>query len=272
MIGIARFRDFADMHMAVNPQRFWIELGLMAGIGLALAAMGPFGTFEKGGLMSLGYWMSVTVCWFLLSSLARKVLARWRPRLAPFPALGLRVSLATPPMMLFVTFANQAIGFDWQPTPEELAQLFWQVLLLGGGISYLTDTVLDGLSQRGAVPEALQTPTAIPTSDGGLLEKLPPSVRGPILCLEMEDHYVRIHTARGSGLVLMRMTDAVAQVGTADGLRVHRSWWVAADAVRQVSRRGRTVQLDLGNGLSVPVSQPHLKAVTDRFGPPLAAG
>lgn len=257
--------------MAGNLQRFWIELGLTAGLGLALAAMGPFGTFEKGGLLSLGYWVSVTVCWFLLSALARTVVARRRPGLSPLPALGLRILLASPAMMLFVTFANQAIGFDWQPTPEELTQLFGQVLLVGGGISYLTDTVLDGLMARQADPAVETGPAPIPAEGGGLQDKLPPALRGPILCLEMEDHYVRIHTALGSGLVLMRMKDAVEQAGPDGGLRVHRSWWVAADAVRQVTRRGRTVQLDLVNGLSVPVSQPYLKVVTEHFGQPAAS-
>ncbi|MFV3128260.1 LytTR family DNA-binding domain-containing protein [Niveispirillum sp. KHB5.9] len=250
-------------------QRIWAELGLSVLLALALAVMGPFGTFERGVLLSMGYWISVTACWTGLAALARAIILRHRPGLGRLPTLGLRVLLTTIPMMLVVTLANQAMGFDWQPTPDELAGLFGQILLVGSGLTFLTDTLLDGFAARVSVPAPVSAePPPTPAGDG-LQEKLPASIRGPVLCLEMEDHYVRVHTAQGSALVLMRMTDAVAQAP--EGLRVHRSWWVAADAVRQVARRGRTVQLDLGNGLSVPVSQPYLKAVTDRFGPPMGS-
>lgn len=269
MVGIGPLRDFADMPMAGSMQRLWSELGLAVGLGLALAVMGPFGTFERGALLSLGYWISVTACWAALTALARLVLARYRPGLSRLPALGLRVLLATAPMMLVVTLANRAMDFDWHATPDELVELFGQILLVGSGLSFVTDALLDGLAARAApavVPEAAGAEPA----GGGLQEKLPANLRGAVLCLEMEDHYVRVHTGQGSALVLMRMKDAVAQAG--DGLRVHRSWWVATDAVRQVAKRGRTVQLDLHNGLCVPVSQPYLKSVIDRFGQPAVTG
>ena len=71
----------------------------------------------------------------------------------------------------------------------------------------------------------------------------------------MEDHYLRVHTALGSDLILLRMRDAVAELDGLEGLLVHRSWWVAKSAVRAVERDGRSVRLILPNELVAPVAR-----------------
>ena len=85
--------------------------------------------------------------------------------------------------------------------------------------------------------------------------------------LEAEDHYLRVHTALGSELVLARFSDAVAQLAGHSGLQVHRGWWVADDAVTGVEgSAGRTV-VRLRNGLVAPVSRTYLQAVRSRGWP-----
>ena len=71
----------------------------------------------------------------------------------------------------------------------------------------------------------------------------------------MEDHYVRIHTPRGSSIELMPMKVAIERYGAADGLRVHRSWWVRRSAIQRIERDGRNWRLVLENGLAVPVAR-----------------
>jgi DNA-binding LytR/AlgR family response regulator len=51
------------------------------------------------------------------------------------------------------------------------------------------------------------------------------------------------------------MGDAENAVGGIEGLRVHRSWWVARHAVAEVAAAGNALQLRLTNGLDVPVSR-----------------
>jgi DNA-binding LytR/AlgR family response regulator len=98
-----------------------------------------------------------------------------------------------------------------------------------------------------------------PVVPNRLLSRLPSHVRGQIIALEMEDHYVRVHTDRGSALVLLRLSDAMAEVAAIAGRQVHRSWWVAADAIEHFERVGRAGQIRLRNGLIAPVSQRYLK-------------
>jgi len=71
----------------------------------------------------------------------------------------------------------------------------------------------------------------------------------------MEDHYLRIHTALGSDLILLRLRDALAELGPTRGRQVHRSWWVADGAVASVERDAGRITLVLRNGLRVPVSK-----------------
>ncbi|RYF92143.1 MAG: LytTR family transcriptional regulator [Caulobacteraceae bacterium] len=91
--------------------------------------------------------------------------------------------------------------------------------------------------------------------------RLPARLGTDLLCLQMEDHYVRAHTAVGSDLILMRMRDAVAELDALPGLQVHRSWWVAAGAVAGHRKDDRRLTLVLTNGLEVPVARSAASAV-----------
>jgi DNA-binding LytR/AlgR family response regulator len=92
-------------------------------------------------------------------------------------------------------------------------------------------------------------------------EPLSPAVANDrVTCLQMEDHYVRVHQASGSRLELMAMADAIARHG-AVGIRTHRSWWVAVSAVRAIERDGRNIRLRLDGGLIVPVARNRVAAI-----------
>jgi DNA-binding LytR/AlgR family response regulator len=83
-----------------------------------------------------------------------------------------------------------------------------------------------------------------------------------MLCLEMQDHYLKVHHSAGSEMILCRMEDAARELGSL-GQRVHRSWWVAADAVEGVEREGQRILLRLTDDRRVPVGRsfrPDLKA------------
>ena len=93
------------------------------------------------------------------------------------------------------------------------------------------------------------------------LERLPLKLRGAeVWAVEAEDHYLRLHTSRGQDLILMRLADAVEELTGIEGTQVHRSWWVARDAVRSVARDGRALVLTLHNGIEVPVARDRMAA------------
>ena len=94
------------------------------------------------------------------------------------------------------------------------------------------------------------------------MEKLPLEKRGNLLCLEMDDHYLKVYTDKGHHLILMRFKDALALLESYAGLQTHRSWWVAIDAITTTQRDGRKVSLTLSNSLAVPVSRTYMKNIT----------
>ena len=68
-------------------------------------------------------------------------------------------------------------------------------------------------------------------------------------------------TSAGSALLLMRLSDAIAEAGDTKGLQIHRSHWVALDAVRAVRRDGQRAVLTLTDGRDLPVSRANLDKV-----------
>lgn len=106
---------------------------------------------------------------------------------------------------------------------------------------------------------------ALVTFPAALRTRLPPDIARDILALETEDHYLRVHAAAGSALILMRMADAVALLDPRLGMQVHRRWWVAQAGVRELTRDGQSLSLRLADGKTVPVGRTFAAAVRARF-------
>jgi hypothetical protein len=109
--------------------------------------------------------------------------------------------------------------------------------------------------------EAREIEVAAPAFPPVLLARIPRGLGPEIVALEAEDHYVRVHTPRGSTLVLMRLSDAVELLDEALGLRVHRSWWVSRQAIASFDRDSQQLTLRLTNGARVPVGRTYVAAV-----------
>ncbi|MCB1383384.1 MAG: LytTR family transcriptional regulator DNA-binding domain-containing protein [Notoacmeibacter sp.] len=107
-----------------------------------------------------------------------------------------------------------------------------------------------------------QSPAAAPRP--ALLDRLPGSKRGPLIRLEVQDHYVLVVTAKGREMLLMRLADAIRETEPVDGLQVHRSHWVArdgvADVIRETGKNGRTL-LRTTDGAEIPVSRGNVAGV-----------
>jgi DNA-binding LytR/AlgR family response regulator len=92
------------------------------------------------------------------------------------------------------------------------------------------------------------------------------------MALETEDHYLRVHAAGGSALILMRMADAVALLDPRLGAQVHRRWWVAEAAVTGVRAEGQKLFLCLMDERLVPVGRTFSAAAKTRFAPARTVG
>ncbi|WP_313538428.1 LytTR family DNA-binding domain-containing protein [Sphingomonas sp.] len=247
-----------------GTRRLFAELAILGGLILVLAALGPFGSYATPLGPRLLHWALYLVtgyAFFRPVIAAGSALAR-QMGMSRLVAIAVACVLGAFPTNVIFVFA--AAGPAWRSvTASDLAGAYLQTLIVGA-----TVTIVQLLAERGAVPASPAPPTpALPDPQPAaaadateqevapaLLDQLPPHLRGPILCLENEDHYVRVHTLHGSALVLIRMRDAVAQL-EGQGERVHRSWWVARRAVAGAVRQDRNWKLRLIDGREVPVAR-----------------
>jgi hypothetical protein len=246
-------------------------------VGLVLGLIGPFGTYHLLPLgLRLAYWLAVvSVNWLLADAIVRRMDAlldaRVPRRRLIVPLAG--ALLAAVPATGVVSMANGLSGIGW---PQNMAVLFGQVTLLLAAITLPVYTWQDMKERMQAPPDLPTTAAPVPmprvstgeaTRQGteGLalfLARFPKPLDGQLLCLEMQDHYLVVHHSGGSEMILCRMEDAARELG-GFGLRVHRSWWVASDAVADVERAGQRTLIRLTDNRRVPVGRsfrPDLKA------------
>ena len=93
----------------------------------------------------------------------------------------------------------------------------------------------------------------------------PRALGDEVLHVQADLHYLQVTTALGRAMVLGSLAAVEAHFGD-QGLRVHRSHWVALRAVRAVRRHGEGWVIDLSGGVSVPVSRRRVAQVRERLG------
>jgi len=238
----------------------WGGWGTVAVVALLLALLGPYGTFVSMNFpLRLVFWVVAAfilrllvrgAMWLILRGLLPAAWPLWLKR-----AIAAVVAAVPGAYLIGGRLHNWVTGYHGAPFPEVYAYTVVPTVLAAlvlprwGGAMQAASPV--------AVPERL---TAPPPDVGAIADafvaRVAPRLRGGrLLALEAEDHYLRIHTDRGSDLVLMRLRDAVAELAGVPGLQVHRSFWVAEAGVAQVVRRGQSWQVRVAGGLEVPVSR-----------------
>ncbi|WP_417481100.1 LytTR family DNA-binding domain-containing protein [Maricaulis sp.] len=220
-------------------------------LGSFLSVLGPYQTHQLGfpgvwfywtGLMCVG-WLSNT----LVTLVLRRFTGNW-PRLAHY---GLASFLISIPVTLGVATIQALISRPFMLGALPVVFIFvWVISAAVTALGWL-------LERRGTAPD-------VPEIGRTLLDKLPPRLqRAQLLALQSEDHYLRVHTAAGDALILMRLSDAMAAVEGLDGRQTHRSWWVARAAVDTVSRGDGRATLTLSNNVQAPVSRTHAPALRE---------
>lgn len=269
-------RDFANSHTSSWLMRLAGRAGLALLFAALLAFLAPFGTYRFEAVERVGYWTVQMAAWLGLSLVAAWGVSRL-PGAKGWPRAGRQAAatlLATLPMMA-VTGLSNTLLIGWRPDPGELVELFLSIGLIGGCFTILADWLLtaqahiagaESADDHGYPSDPAQAPPSVDPADTTLIDRLPPHLHAGILCLQVEDHYVRVHARDGNSMVLIRFSDALRGIGHVPGAQVHRSWWVANDAVIGLRRTGRTAILTLRNGMSVPVSQPYVAQAVRSWG------
>ncbi len=103
---------------------------------------------------------------------------------------------------------------------------------------------------------------SIPYGLPRFLHKLPEDIKGELLAMKAEDHYVRIYTENGNALIHCRFTDAIIDIEPyTEGIRVHRSYWVNPKSIVRLKSANKSKKLILKNDLTIPISRSYQNEV-----------
>ncbi len=226
-----------------------VTWAVLVGVAALLAILGPFNTDGRLRIpLRFVYWLAMAAATYgaglAVSLLLWPYVAKRLPRVGVVLVLGLATGAAITPVITALNLIAFGYWPDLADWPVLVAQFF--------AIALIVTAIIQALA--GHLAQTPEPARAAPA----LLERLALDKRGPLISLSAEDHYTRIRTARGEDLVLIRLSDAIAETAPTLGLQVHRSHWVATAGITTVRRQGDGAVITLRNGGEIPVSRRYM--------------
>lgn len=218
--------------------------------------IGPFGTYGELGLVHrIMYWaVAILGVGFFMSlsmylALTHPELDRfgWYPRLA-----AAAIVAGLPGSVVIVVL--EGIFRDIVPTVTFGGTIWIFVTLVGLAVGLVEYRPSDKRRHRSLeIPASSPAESQVPGA--AFLGRLKPWTGRSLVSLSINDHYLDVVTREGRETLLMRMADAEAELADYAGMRIHRSHWVALDAVERLERLGNRWTAHLAGGAPLPVSR-----------------
>lgn len=242
---------FVDRFKRVLEFWHWREQAIALALTvLAFSVLGPFETSALPLALRGAYWLiCISVGWACV--LLMLVLFLRHPRLDEWPLalrVGLAVSLASISIGLTVIQVERVIRGNQLGVGAMLNVFF--VCALIGGLMYMRVSARIGISPKTDAPDPVP-----------FLKRLPLDLGREIISLTTQDHYVEVTTKQGTALVLIRFQDALQELGSYGGVQIHRSHWVALEALQRTKRQQGKLVAELVDGRSLPVSRTYAQSV-----------
>lgn len=231
-------------------------LGVGSAVATFLSLFGPFNVPVTAIAVRDAQYFAYSWIGSLLGLVSVRI--AWRLGLWPrgFVVVGAAAGLIMAGPMTLVVWLGELLSSGHPPPARVLPGILWDVLLVSVGASIVA--VLVSFRAARAASAAAPAPPKF-------LERLPLKLRGAeVWAVEAEDHYLRLHTSKGQDLILMRLADAVDELAGIEGMQVHRSWWVARDAIAGARRGDGRATLTLKDGSQVPASRTYARSLRER--------
>lgn len=241
-----------EMRATATSPRAW---GVMAVIVLILGISGPFQTFQYFSFgPRLAYWAVMGVVTFGVGSF----FGAWSStaagnygfnKVAKFVFTGFSSGLAVAICVIVLNIL--AMGSHYFTDLKNMLTI--------AGYSIGISIAIVGLFSFFGENETQQNGA----QSARILSRLPVEKRGKLISMSVQDHYVEVVTSRGKHLTLVRLSDAINETEGAEGMQIHRSHWVAFDAIKSVTRQnGKAILLTTG-GAELPVSRTYIKSLKE---------
>lgn len=218
------------------------------------ALAGPFGSFsELSAPLRLLFWGPIFVSAFLTFAVSHAILVHLlkvegliRQRIMIYLMFS---AVFSPLLYGFIVFGP----FAWTGLDVSFAVLSSWVLLTAGTCSAVF--AIMNPEAVFALPE--DAPEQDTLTKSRLFRRITGAAQGvSITRLTVNDHYVLVGLSDGSEQrLLMRLSDAIAEMDDEVGFITHRSHWVSQRHITGFTFDGRRELLELTTGIRVPVSR-----------------
>lgn len=233
------------------------------------AAFSSWGTSRLSWPLKLAELTLCVIAWEVSASLSVAAMRRWLGR-ERFERSAGPLILAMLMASLPAAAAMIAIFTLLGEKPVFYAAIYGEALLI---------CLVLALARRGLTRPSLQVALLAPaeasaseeqaigeTATNAFLRKHAPALSGGLRALQAEDHYLRLYSEGGSVLILMRLRDAVAELGSGTGWQPHRSFWINLDASLSAEKEGTNWFVRVSSDLRIPVSRANVRALKDLIG------
>lgn len=221
-------------------------VGLVASALLVIA--GPFGTFEAMSFTErLVFWPSLIALSLILSYFVRAVVTVFASEQTQIYRDGLVIvvfsTLYTPVPILIASVVDRGREAPVMGVVEAYLMIF----IISSGVVIVRHVF--NLEKNPGPTDTDSRPRFLRRLDGNVLPE-------QVLRLTVEDHYVEVYLTTGeTQRILIRFADAVDEMDGLPGMCVHRSHWVAAQAIKGIERGGGRDFVVLSDDSRVPVSR-----------------
>ncbi|UXN76004.1 LytTR family transcriptional regulator (plasmid) [Devosia sp. A8/3-2] len=218
----------------------------MAAAVVVLTISGPFNTLSQFDTPHrLLYWLVIVVLTYVLSQgMATLALALLAGRVSALPARIAIATLVSSVPSWLVVWLTTLVVTGGHPDVDPVRLWFYCLAI---ALAIVAMLVVMARTEPVAAPAEPSAPA--------ILERLPHPQRGQLSHISVSDHYVDVVTDKGTTLVLMRLGDAMRETAPVKGVQIHRSHWVALDAVAKVTRSEGRPMVEMRNGTRLPISR-----------------
>ena len=222
-------------------------------VTIIVVVSGPFGTYQAFTLVGRAiYWTPLVALALAVSGISCLIAQHWFPKRVHFEhavlAAGLFFLIYTP-IMLLVT-GSGVFG----RLPEPVSSLYVLAAVAAFAIVLGIWSMVFGTAHLQISAPVVARPR--------LYMRLPEVADQWIVRITVQDHYVEVRSSDGGAhRLLMRFKDAVREMDDADGFCVHRSHWVARDAVQSAVKAGPKEFVIMTTGERIPISKTYRENV-----------
>ena len=249
----------------IRPRRYFLLV--TAGLGVLLALLRPESTTDRGFFLALAQWLAQVGVPMLFAVVLHMALHRvsridrWNRWLKLFLSGSIAAVLFTPiayalDQLLGTGGGGDGLAAGWL---QEFLGLYpavvftWMLINVPFHVGYRLQRAATRTAAEPVPPRSHEPPAPGPAPF--FMNLVPVPVRGELVSLKSELHYLEVTTTAGRALILYNLRDAVRELDPDSGCQTHRSYWASLDQAAALVRRGRSAVLKMQSGTEVPVSR-----------------